>query len=98
MDVQADIAKTGVAGLDDILNGGLTRGNIFLLEGEPGAGKTTIALQFLMTGAAKGERCLYVTLSETERELRNGAASHGWRLNELALDFRIAAAGKHPEQ
>ena len=72
-------AKTGVAGLDDIL-GGLTRGHVFLLEGEPGTGKTTIALQFLLEGAKQGETSLYITLSETENELRQGAASHGWTL------------------
>ncbi len=89
MDIRDDKVQTGVAGLDDILNGGLTRGNIFLLEGEPGAGKTTIALRFLMSGAARGERCLYVTLSETERELRDGAASHGWQLNESISVFEL---------
>ncbi len=67
-------AKTGIAGLDDITGGGLQRGRIFLLEGAPGTGKTTIRLQFLMAGAAEGERCLHVTLSETENELRAGAA------------------------
>ena len=76
-----DKAKTGVAGLDDVLQGGLTRGHVFLLEGEPGAGKTTIGLQFLLSGAAAGERCLYITLSETEKELREGAASHLWALD-----------------
>jgi circadian clock protein KaiC len=55
---------TGIAGLDDVLGGGLTRGRLFLLEGSPGAGKTTIAIQFLMRGAAAGARCLYVTLAE----------------------------------
>jgi len=77
-------AKTGVPGLDDVLVGGLTASNIFLLEGAPGTGKTTIALRFLITGAEAGERGLYITLSETEKELRNGAASHGWHLaNEI---------------
>ncbi len=89
MDVRDDIARTGVAGLDDILNGGLTRGNIFLLEGEPGAGKTTVALRFLITGAENGERCLYVTLSESARELREGAASHGWDLSERITVFEL---------
>lgn len=74
-------AATGVPGLDDILNGGLSRGRTFLMEGEPGAGKTTIALQFLRMGAAAGERTLYVTLSETADELRDSAASHGWTLD-----------------
>ena len=63
-----------------MLDGGLRRGRIFLLEGAPGTGKTTIATQFLMDGAAKGEAGLYITLSETEVELREGAASHGWRM------------------
>jgi circadian clock protein KaiC len=75
-------AHTGIPGLDDVLAGGLSRGNVFLMEGEPGSGKTTIALQFLMAGAAAGEKCLYVTLSETEQELRDGAASHNWTLSE----------------
>src|SRR3977135_3313182 len=75
-------AKTGIRGLDDILSGGFSRGHMFLVEGAPGTGKTTIALQFLMEGAQAGEKCLYITLSETERELRDGAASHGWDLDD----------------
>jgi circadian clock protein KaiC len=78
-------ASTDISGLDDILSGGLSRGNLFLLEGEPGTGKTTIALQFLLAGAKAGERCLYITLSETERELRAGAASHGWSLDGIEI-------------
>jgi circadian clock protein KaiC len=74
-------AKTGIAGLDDILVGGLSRGHVFLLEGSPGTGKTTIAVKFLMEGAALGEPTLYVTLSETEVELRETAVSHGWALD-----------------
>jgi circadian clock protein KaiC len=74
-------ALTGIRGLDDVLCGGLSRGSIFLLEGEPGSGKTTIALQFLIAGAAAGEKGLYITLSETEPELRAGAKSHGWELD-----------------
>ncbi len=74
-------AKLGVPGLDDVLGGGLSRGHAFLLEGSPGTGKTTVALRFLLTGAEAGERCLYITLSETERELRAGAASHGWTID-----------------
>ena len=79
MSVQSK-AKTGVKGLDNILAGGLSRGNVFLVEGAPGAGKTTVALQFLMEGAREGEATLYITLSETEKELRDSAASHGWTL------------------
>lgn len=71
-------ARTGVPGLDDILSGGLTPGHVYLLEGNPGTGKTTIALKFLLEGADRGEQGLYITLSETESELRSGASSHGW--------------------
>jgi circadian clock protein KaiC len=82
-------AKTGIWGLDDILSGGLSRGHLFLVEGAPGTGKTTIALQFLMEGARAGEKCLYITLSETERELRDGAASHGWALGDEIEVFEL---------
>lgn len=73
-------AATGIQGLDNVLAGGLARGRVFLLEGSPGTGKTTIAMQFLLAGAAAGERGLYITLSETEDELRSTAESHGWTL------------------
>jgi circadian clock protein KaiC len=73
-------ARFGIEGLDDITAGGLARGRLFLLEGSPGTGKTTIATQFLIAGAAAGERGLYITLSETEEEFRQGAQSHGWDL------------------
>lgn len=82
-------AKTGISGLDEILAGGLSRGNAFLLEGAPGAGKTTIALQFLMAGAEEGEVSLYITLSETEKELRQSAASHGWTLSDTIHVFEL---------
>jgi circadian clock protein KaiC len=75
-------AKSGIWGLDNILSGGFSRGHVFLVEGAPGTGKTTVALQFLLEGAKVGERGLYITLSETERELRDGAASHGWSLDK----------------
>jgi circadian clock protein KaiC len=75
-------ARTGVPGLDDILLGGLAAGRVFLLEGSPGTGKTTMALSFLLEGAKLGERGLYVTFSETEHELRAGARSHGWELDD----------------
>ena len=82
-------AATGVAGLDDILAGGLRRGRVYLLEGSPGTGKTTIASQFLMEGAARGERGLYITLSETETELRESALSHGWDFAEPNEIFEL---------
>ena len=78
--VPRELALTGIAGLDDILGGGLARGRLYLIEGTPGAGKTTLALQFLMEGARRGESTLYVTLSETAEELRAVAQSHGWSL------------------
>jgi len=85
----ADRAKTGIWGLDDIMSGGFTRQHVFLVEGAPGTGKTTIALQFLMEGARAGEKCLYITLSETEVELRGGAASHGWTLDDKIEVFEL---------
>jgi len=82
-------AATGVPGLDDVLAGGLAVGHLFLLEGNPGTGKTTIALRFLMEGAAAGEKCLYITLSETALELREGAASHRWLLDDNIEVFEL---------
>jgi circadian clock protein KaiC len=78
-------AATGIAGLDEILSGGLERDRVYLLEGSPGTGKTTAALSFLLTGAAAGEICLYISLSETEEELRASAASHGWSLDGITV-------------
>ena len=80
---------TGVAGLDEILAGGLAKGRLFLVEGSPGTGKTTVASQFLMAGAEQGETVLYITLSETEAELRDGAASHGWEFPENFEVFEL---------
>ncbi len=77
--------STGVAGLDDILHGGLIPERFYLVQGNPGAGKTTLALQFLMEGVRAGERCLYITLSETREELIAGAASHGWSLDGIDI-------------
>jgi circadian clock protein KaiC len=71
-------ASTGSVGLDDILGGGFDPDRVYLIEGRPGTGKTTLALQFLLQGVRHGERCLYITLSESERELRAVAARHGW--------------------
>jgi circadian clock protein KaiC len=81
----SDRADTAIEGLDDILRGGLPRDRVYLLKGNPGTGKTTLALQFLLAGAAKGEPVLYITLSETRDELRETAASHGWSLDALSV-------------
>jgi len=75
----------GVPGLDAVLLGGLPAGHLYLLEGQPGSGKTTLSMQFLLEGVRAGDRCLYVTLSETAEELREVAASHGWDLAGVDL-------------
>ena len=76
-------ASTGVTGLDHVLEGGLARNRLHLLEGSPGTGKTTIALQFLLAGAANGEVGIYVSLAETERGAESeGAGSHGWTIGD----------------
>jgi circadian clock protein KaiC len=88
------LARTGVFGLDQILNGGLPRNHIYLVDGEPGTGKTTLALQFLMDGVRLGERGLYVTLSESRAELLEVAKSHGWTLDGI----EIYELGAHQER
>lgn len=78
-------AATGIAGLDDILGGGFTPHRLYLVEGMPGSGKTTLAFQFLLEGVRVGEPVLYITLSETEEEIRAVAQSHGWRLDAVQI-------------
>ena len=93
--------ETGVPGLDEILGGGLPSHRLYVVEGDPGSGKTTLALQFLLEGARRGHKCLYVTLSETLEELHDVAASHGWSLDGLDLlelntiAERLAEEAKH---
>ena len=82
-------ARIGIAGLDDVLGGGLAPGYVYLLEGSPGTGKTTMALRFLLEGASVGESGLYITLSETAAELRVGAASHGWAVPAAVEIFEL---------
>ena len=77
--------STGSVGLDHILGGGLDGNRVYLYEGRPGTGKTTIALQFLLEGVRCGERVLYVTLSETKRELSLVARRHGWALDRVGI-------------
>ncbi|MCD2515808.1 circadian clock protein KaiC [Massilia sp. G4R7] len=99
--------STGIAGLDDILNGGLTPQRVYLVEGSPGAGKTTLGLQFLLDGAARGDAGLYITLSETADELAAVARSHGWSIDaldvfelagEAALDIDAQQSVFHPSE
>jgi circadian clock protein KaiC len=84
-DVDPPRISTGSEGLDDILGGGFDADRLYLCEGRPGTGKTTLALQFLREGARRGERTLYISLSETERELRLVAKRHGWSLDGVAV-------------
>ncbi len=81
----------GVPGLDDILNGGLPAKRMYLVKGNPGVGKTTLSIQFLLEGVRRGEKVLYITLSETEQEIKQVAASHGWSLDGVDL-FELSVA------
>ena len=85
-------ARTGVAGLDEILGGGLPKDHLYLIDGEPGTGKTTLGLQFLIEGAKNGERGLYVTLSESRRERQAVAEAHGWTLEGIEI-FELTSDG-----
>ncbi len=90
---------TGVQGLNDILCGGLPAGQMYLLEGTPGTGKTTLAMQFIRTALLAGEKALYITLSESKRELEASALSHGWQSEELSIaEFVPEEAILYPEQ
>jgi len=80
-----ELCSTGVPGLDDVLTGGLPRSCLHLVEGNPGVGKTTLAMQFLLEGRRRGESCLYVTLSESRRELDTVARSHRWDLSGITI-------------
>jgi circadian clock protein KaiC len=93
------VLSTGVPGLDEVMGGGLTASRLYLLEGEPGAGKTTVALQFLRDGAARREPVLYITLSETNEELLGVARSHGWDLNGVRVhDMQPAEGALEPDE
>src|SRR5690349_1743781 len=84
-DANLERSRTGIPGLDDVLGGGLTPHRLYLVDGNPGSGKTTLALQYLLEGIKQGEKCLYITLSETKEELLAGAASHGWSLDGVDI-------------
>lgn len=87
---QLSLCETGIPGLDSILRGGLPRNRMYLVQGQPGTGKTTLALQFLLAGAKRNEKCLYITFSETKHEIEATARSHGWRLDGIDL-FELSA-------
>src|SRR5262245_15280074 len=86
-----EIATSGAPGLDDVLGGGFARRRVYLIEGVPGSGKTTLALQFLLEGVRRGEPVLYVTLSESEEEIQATARSHGWSLDGVSIREVIAS-------
>ncbi|MGA9959737.1 MAG: ATPase domain-containing protein [Acidobacteriaceae bacterium] len=91
--------ETGISGLDDILNGGLPACQMYLIEGNPGTGKTTLAMQFILAGVHKGEKALYITLSESQAELEASARSHGWDPAELPIaEFIPAEDSLSPNQ
>ncbi len=83
-------SPTGIPGLDDILGGGLTPNRVYLVEGDPGSGKTTLALQYLLEGVRRKEAGVHVTLSETKQELQDAATSHGWSLDGLEIVELVA--------
>src|SRR3954454_21623560 len=89
--MQRNQLTTGISGLDNILNGGFPRNRMYLVQGDPGVGKTTLAMQFLMEGVRLGDTCLYVTLSETPEELLAVAQAHGWSTEGVAV-FEMSAA------
>jgi circadian clock protein KaiC len=91
MNAEKSRAATGIPGLDEILHGGFRTDRLYLVEGMPGSGKTTLAFQFLMEGARRGEKVLYVTLSESEEEIRDVADSHGWSLDGITIQELIPA-------
>jgi circadian clock protein KaiC len=94
----SDKVSSGVVGFDYLLRGGFPAHRILLIEGHPGAGKTTFGLQFLLDGVKRGEACMYITLSETADELRANAASHGWRLDGIDIQEMQPAENLLPEE
>jgi circadian clock protein KaiC len=83
--VEEERVSTGIAGLDDVLHGGFLRNRVYLIHGLPGSGKTTLSMQYILEQTRRGERTLYVTLSETADELRSMARSHGWSLDKVHI-------------
>ena len=93
-----NLARTGIPGLDEILLGGLSPNHVYLVDGDPGTGKTTLALQFLLEGVARGERGLYVALSESAEELRAVAKSHSWSVEGIDIFELGDATGGRDEE
>ena len=87
----------GVPGLDEVLHGGLQPGRLYLIEGTPGTGKTTMAMQFLLAGVRAGLRPLYITLSESESELASVSAAHGWSLDQVDVFQLVTDEGLDPD-
>ncbi len=99
MKQSAQRSSTGIPGLDEVLLGGLISGQVYLLDGRPGAGKTTFAVQYLLQGLQCGEKCTYITLSETKDELEAGAQSHGWSMEGIdVVELLPAEAELGPEE
>jgi circadian clock protein KaiC len=105
--LESNRSRSGAPGLDDILGGGFTPHRLYLVEGAPGTGKTTLALQFLLEGERTGEKGLYITLSETSHELKSVARGHGWNLdgmtlfelvNDMGLDLDAEQSILHPSE
>jgi circadian clock protein KaiC len=88
--ISSTLSATGIVGLDDVLGGGFTPYRLYLVEGDPGSGKTTLSLQYLLEGVRRNEAGVYVTLSETKQELQDVAASHGWSLDRLHIVELVA--------
>ena len=95
MERQEPVEASGVDGLDDILRGGFPENCLYLVTGTPGTGKTSLAMQFLIEGARKGDRCLYITLSESESELRLVATRHGWSLDGVPIFQLVPPEASH---
>src|SRR5690349_5114464 len=90
---QKQYVTTNVPGLDHVLMGGFLRGGFYLVQGDPGSGKTTLALQFVLGRMAAGEKCLYITLTESRGDLENACLSHGWTMGGLEVcDLTRSAA------
>ncbi|HEX9983989.1 MAG TPA: ATPase domain-containing protein [Thermoanaerobaculia bacterium] len=89
---QDEFAATGIAGLDEVLHGGLPKHQMYFIQGDPGAGKTTLSFQFLLEGVRRGEKTMYVTLSASSRDLHRVARSHGWTLDGIHVHEQFQTA------